>query len=88
MAMSSPPICRVPPSAPPKRRYSEEVNAAGIIAAVRSMEQRIAEEMKKEMESPSQELWNRIEAEREVNLLLQGRGNEYAYRPMPERWRP
>lgn len=35
-----------------------------------------------------QELWNRLEAEREVEPMLSGRGSEYRYKPMPERWVP
>ena len=34
------------------------------------------------------EIWNRREAEREVELMLSGRGDEYCYQPMPELWIP
>lgn len=34
------------------------------------------------------EIWNRREAEREVELMLAGREDEYQYQPMPEGWVP
>lgn len=80
MAVTSPPIPRVP-NPLSRGRYSQEMNAARIIADIREMERRLAEEMKKEAESPSLETWNRVQAELEVNAML--KGEAYQYRPWP-----